>query len=150
MFGDGSTAQAQQWRQQSLALLWEGDVEAVLTKLRQLRVRSHAKREQVRHNLHYFANNAHRMRYGEFRRQGLHIGSGVVESACKHVAGARLKGAGMRWSLPGAQAILDLRLCLLNHTWGSYWQLPCAACLPTNFTCTRAGAPIRGANADTL
>ena len=26
-----------------------------------------------------------------------------------------------------AQAILDLRLCLLNHTWGSYWQLPCAA-----------------------
>ena len=38
----------------------------------------------------YFANNVHRMEYPEYQAEGWHIGSGVVESACKTVVGQRL------------------------------------------------------------
>jgi len=37
-------------------------------------------------NLGYFRRNRKRMRYGTYRKQGLFIGSGTVESACKHLA----------------------------------------------------------------
>jgi hypothetical protein len=43
------------------------------------------------------------------------IGSGPVEAACKVVVGQRLKRAGMRWSSPGADAVLVVRCELLNH-----------------------------------
>ena len=38
----------------------------------------------------YFSRNADRMRYDEYLAAGMHIGSGVAESACRHILG-RLK-----------------------------------------------------------
>ena len=55
-----------------------------------------------------------RMEYGQFRAAGLMIGSGPVEAACKVVVGQRLKGAGMRWSTAGADAVLAARASLLS------------------------------------
>jgi len=48
-----------------------------------------------------------------FRAQGLCISSGVVEAGCKQI-GARLKRAGMRWTVAGANAIINLRRCILS------------------------------------
>jgi hypothetical protein len=42
----------------------------------------------------YFARNADKMRYPEFRAQGLFVGSGVIEAGCKTVIGYRLKQSG--------------------------------------------------------
>ena len=42
----------------------------------------------------YFTNQASRMAYDRYRAAGWDIGSGMVESACKHLIGAREKGAG--------------------------------------------------------
>lgn len=39
----------------------------------------------------YFERNAERMRYREFRRQGLFVGSGVIEAGCRTVIASRLK-----------------------------------------------------------
>lgn len=39
------------------------------------------------------------MRYPQFRKQGLFVGSGVVEAGCKAVIGSRLKRSGMFWTL---------------------------------------------------
>ena len=69
----------------------------------------------------YFRNNAHRMRYAEFRRQGLGVASGVVEAGCKRVVGARLKGSGMRWTVAGGNTILALRSCLLSDRFEDFW-----------------------------
>ena len=55
------------------------------------------------------------MRYDLFRAAGYPIGSGTVESACKHVVQQRLKQSGMRWSRQGAQAMLALRSTLLSQ-----------------------------------
>ena len=55
------------------------------------------------------------MRYPQFRARGLCVSSGVVEAGCKQI-GDRLKRAGMRWTVAGANAILALRCCILQRT----------------------------------
>ena len=57
----------------------------------------------------FFKANAARMAYPDFRARGLPIGSGAVESAARHVVQARMKRPGLRWSDPGARAMLALR-----------------------------------------
>ena len=57
------------------------------------------------------------MRYPEYRAKGLQIGSGTVESGCKHVIGARLKGAGMIWNVEGARAVAKVRARLRSGRW---------------------------------
>ncbi|OYW03378.1 MAG: hypothetical protein B7Z61_10765, partial [Acidobacteria bacterium 37-71-11] len=41
--------------------------------------------------------------------------TGVVEAACKHTIGTRLKRPGMHWSLAGANAITALRCAVLSR-----------------------------------
>ena len=43
----------------------------------------------------YFATNRERMRYPEFRKKNLFVGSGVIEAGRKAVIGSRLKRSGM-------------------------------------------------------
>jgi hypothetical protein len=57
------------------------------------------------------------MRYAEYRRVGIPLGSGVTEAACKTVYTQRLKLSGMRWKKAGAQAILNLRVLELSGVW---------------------------------
>jgi hypothetical protein len=65
----------------------------------------------------YLRQRTRHMRYAEFRAQGLPIGSGVTEAACKTVFTQRLKLSGMRWTRKGAQTILNLRVILLSGVW---------------------------------
>ncbi|MCY4462444.1 MAG: hypothetical protein OXC26_18930 [Albidovulum sp.] len=44
------------------------------------------------------------MRYSELRAEELAIGSGVVETANKTLAAARMKRSGMRWHIKSGQA----------------------------------------------
>jgi hypothetical protein len=76
----------------------------------------------------YFRNHAHRMDYPRYVAQGWQIGSGPVESACKTVVGNRLKGGGMRWGSPGADAVCHLRAVYLSQPecWDALWRSPCA------------------------
>ena len=60
-----------------------GEVEAVIRSLKRIRTRAHQARKEIRKAIHYFQTNAARMRYAEFRRQGLFVGSGVAEAGCK-------------------------------------------------------------------
>ncbi len=80
----------------------------------------------------YFENNRDKMRYWEYQKQGLFIGSGVVEAGCRSVVGQRLKQSGMLWSLPGAENILDIRCVLENGQFNECWKqrLPVPQALP--------------------
>jgi hypothetical protein len=71
--------------------------------------------EVRRQELVYFQNNQDRMHYPEYLQLGLPIGSGAVEGACKHLVGARFKGAGMRWNLPTAEPLVHLRAAVLTR-----------------------------------
>lgn len=68
-----------------------------------------------REQLHYFEGQQERMRYPEYLRRGLPIGSGAVEGACKHLVSDRFRGSGMRWKLPTAEPLLHLRAALMTQ-----------------------------------
>ena len=101
----------------------EGDVEAVLSSMRRLRPTAEKVKEELRKTVNYFESNIERMRYAEFRRQGLFVGSGVIEAGCKTIVGQRLKQSGMRWSLWGANAIIALRCAQLSGRWEEFWEM---------------------------
>lgn len=63
----------------------------------------------------YLKNNAERMRYDHYRRQGLPIMTSAVESVIKMI-NRRVKGSEKFWSEPGAEAILQLRADSLSET----------------------------------
>jgi hypothetical protein len=106
-------------------LLDDGNIEPLVTHLREI-ASAHAEAanlaQEVLKEAEYFATNAHRMRYPEFREKGLFVGSGVVEAGCKSVIGSRLKRSGMFWTVRGANAIIALRCCRTNGRFEDYWE----------------------------
>ena len=88
--------------------------------------RQHPRLTKVAKVLAYFRKNKHRMRYAEWKRDGLMIGSGVVEAACKTLVAQRLKLSGMRWGTHGAQAILTMRGWDQSERFDEAWALVAA------------------------
>ncbi len=112
VYGAGSDL-ATYWAHNRLDDLWDGQAAAVLKQFQQ-----HADRgKAVQDAITYYTNNLHRMRYAEYRAQGIQIGSGLIESGCKPVIGARLKQAGMIWTLEGARAVAKVRARLRSGRW---------------------------------
>ena len=73
--------------------------------------------------IHYFQQNADRMRYGTYRQRGYFIGSGAIESAHRTVVQKRMKLSGQPWSKKGAQHMLNLRVLYMNRQWDKVIQL---------------------------
>lgn len=90
------------------ALLTAGPA-PILATLATLTAPTPAARDTLRRERGYFRQHAERMAYHTLRLDGLPIGSGAIESAATHVVQIRLKRPGMRWSVPGARAVLALR-----------------------------------------
>jgi hypothetical protein len=68
----------------------------------------------------FLENNLHRMKYDEYLAAGYPIATGVIEDACRHVIKDRMERAGMRWKVPGAQAMLHLRAVAANDHWREF------------------------------
>jgi Uncharacterised protein family (UPF0236) len=117
---------AKQWSGERIKQLDAGDVEAVLSSMRRLRPTAEKVKEELRKTVNYFESNIERMRYAQFHRQGLFVGSGVIEAGCKTIVGQRLKQSGMRWSLWGANAIIALRCAQLGGRWEEFWEMRAA------------------------
>jgi len=84
-------------------------------------------KEVRRVELGYFRKNKNRMLYASLKVNGYHIGSGLVESACKTIVTQRLKQSGMRWSEPGAEDIVHLRSFLMSDRSANIAQFAVAA-----------------------
>jgi hypothetical protein len=128
------------WVEQRETELWDGDVDAVLRALGKVAAEmgtpdsalSEEARERdprwiAHRSVGYFEENRQRMDYPRYRAAHLPIGSGVIESSCRHVVGDRLKRAGMRWDEEGADDLLALRCLDLNDRWDSLWPAKNAA-----------------------
>ena len=111
------------WGERMQATLDGGKIEDVVGILRSLPAPLGSDlAEQLRTEADYFERNAERMRYPEFRKQKLFVGSGVIEAACRTVIGQRLKLSGMFWTVRGANAIIALRCCRLSGRFEDHWQ----------------------------
>ena len=116
IYGPG-TDLADQWARDRRAELDAGRLRAVVAALR-IHVET---TPEARKCIHYVFGNRHRMRYPQFRAKGLCVSSGVVEAGCKQL-GDRLKRAGMRWTVAGANAIIALRCCILSGRFEDFWE----------------------------
>jgi hypothetical protein len=103
--------------QDRLLRILRGDVAGVITGLRRMASQRHLKGaalKAVTTVCHYFETNHQRMRYDEYLQAGYPIASGVIEGACRHIIKDRMEQGGMRWTLPGAQAMLNVRSVLAS------------------------------------
>lgn len=103
-------------------LLDRGKIERLVGALRAIPSENAEVLEKIHTAADYFERNAERMRYPQFRRQHLFVGSGVIEAGCKTAIASRLKRSGMFWTVRGANAIVALRCSCLNGRFEDYWE----------------------------
>jgi hypothetical protein len=115
-------AEQKRWMMIHQDLLDEGKIEKLVSSLHSISSSDPELTKTTANQAEYFAENAERMRYPEFRRQHLFLGSGVIEAGCKTLIGSRYKRSGMFWTVRGANAILALRCCHFNHRFEDYWE----------------------------
>lgn len=102
-----------EWADPHLAALWQSRTAEVIAHLAPLTEGCSAARDAY----NYFTFNQSRMDYKHYRSLGLQVGSGTIESACKHVVQARIKQAGMRWNVHNARVMGKLRARLRSNRW---------------------------------
>jgi hypothetical protein len=114
LHGEGTEA-AKGWAGERTKKLLEKGAGPVLKALAEARAETTEAVEVLRVERGYFRTNAARMDYPKFRKMGLPIGSGAVESSAKHLVQQRMKRSGARWSEAGAQGVLNVRSRLLSR-----------------------------------
>jgi hypothetical protein len=120
-----STPEGVAWAKQGCSWLVQGEIETLVQAIAALPPlapppgQAKSVPEQA---IGYFTTNAERMRYPAFRAQGMQIGSGMAEAACKTVVSTRTKRAGMRWTPRGLDALLALRTAVLNGSFDAFWH----------------------------
>ena len=117
-----NSAQAECWVAFYKQLLIQGRIEHMLERL--LKKAETLKKEHqtpIRELYSYFNTRRERVRYEFFIQKGYPIGSGAIESAHKYCVQARLKQAGMRWSIKNANAVIQLRSSYLSGNWDKIW-----------------------------
>jgi hypothetical protein len=106
-----------------LLRILRGDVVGVVTGMRRMATQRGLKgdqRKEMTTVCNYLENNAERMRYQEYLQAGYPIASGVIEGACRHIIKDRMEQGGMRWTLPGAAAMLNVRAVCASSEWTAF------------------------------
>jgi hypothetical protein len=109
--------------QDRLLRILRGEVSAVVTGMRRMASQRNLKGQglkEVATACNYFEKNAHRMRYDKYLQAGYPIASGVIEGACRHVIKDRMEQGGMRWTLKGAEAMLNVRSVCASSEWEKF------------------------------
>jgi len=91
-------------------------------QLKARRTLPETREKEYRTAYNYIRERSGFMRYAEYARLKIPLGSGVTEAACKTVVAQRLKLSGMRWAKAGAEVILNLRVVLLSGLWTRAYQ----------------------------
>jgi hypothetical protein len=112
--------------------LWQGQAEQIIAELAQRQAElgvpesaesDSSPRRLVAEALTYLQNHKDKMRYDEYRRQGLPITSSHMESLMKQI-NQRVKGTEKFWREEGAEAILQMRADMLsdNQPLIAFWK----------------------------
>ncbi len=115
-----SEAKRTRWVRTMRRKLKAGHVDEVIAAARALCRGRHAKK--IRTEVEYFDERRDRMRYAAFRRRGIPLGSGAVESAIRRVVNLRLKGPSIFWRGRNAERMLHLRAYLKAGRWHEIMQ----------------------------
>jgi hypothetical protein len=126
VFGEGGSPAAD-WREQMMGVVLEEGPLALLERVGELRrsLRAKSKRAALESLRTYVAKRMEMLDYPTFLAKDYDIGSGPTESWCKTLT-ARLKGPGMRWDRPHAEALMALASLRASNLWRQYWSSPAA------------------------
>ena len=122
LLGENSPEREEWVRARTLVML-RGHTDVLIGDLRQLAEQPACKRHQKKTLLSvaaYYQRNQPYMRYGTYLARGWPIATGVIEGACRHLVKDRCELSGMRWSQPGAEALLRLRCVEENGDWEAF------------------------------
>lgn len=111
------------WVGEQLLQVLSGKTDKVIQTLEEIAQQdnlSPLQQEALKKNIGYYHRNLPYMHYDNYLAQGWPIGTGVIEGVCRHLVKDRMERSGMRWTQPGAQAILDLRAVRVNEDWDDY------------------------------
>lgn len=111
-FGTG-TAEYRQWTSAQLHKLKDSELESVLRSIAHLKLSTQEAAETRRQVVQYLEKNRYAMDYARYEKAGWPLGSGAVEGGCRLI-GARTNGLGRRWGESGCNAIVALRVAVLN------------------------------------
>jgi hypothetical protein len=120
VFHGEATGEASAFVRHHLTRILHGEARTVIANWRRKATQqglTGAKKKNLRAICAFLTKNKHRMRYDEYLRLGCPVATGVIEGACRHVIKDRMERAGMRWKIPGAQAMLNLRTIRTNGDW---------------------------------
>jgi len=109
--------------QDRLLRILHGEVSGVVKGLRRMATEHGlcgVKLKEITTVCTYFENNAPRMRYDEYLQAGYPIATGVIEGACRHIIKDRMEQGGMRWTLAGAEAMLNVRALSASNEWENF------------------------------
>ena len=112
------------WVEEQQKLLQKSQWQQVIINSQQFKSKRKELRTAVTDLERYLTNNRTRIDYKRYLKEGLMIGSGVVESSNRRVVTQRLKQAGMHWSKLGAEGVMALRAIYLSSSnrWSNFWQ----------------------------
>lgn len=115
------------WVEEKLYALLEGKVGYVIGGLRQRCTKNQdhltpAQHKALEKTITYFDNHRHMMEYHTYLKNGYPISTGVVEGTCGSLVKDRMEQSGMRWSIAGAQAVLNQRAVVKNGDWDDFWN----------------------------
>lgn len=111
-----------QWCQNVKELLLNDGIGEVIIQIQDIDCQGDSL-EKKNSLLTYLNNNTHRMKYKTFLENGYLIGSGAIESAQRTIVQQRLKRSGQRWTIKGAQQVLNLRTKSLSAQWNEVTKI---------------------------
>lgn len=117
-------SRSQRWRTTQQLRLKRGASARVSEELAAHREPPDTPTEQapVTHAYRYLQNRRDSLDYPSALERGLPIGSGLIESAHRHVLQARLKRAGTCWLPQTAEVMAQLRVLRSNNQWAALWN----------------------------
>lgn len=116
---------SKKWVEKEKALLLAGKVKQVIGHIKKMAPHN----KEAKKTIAYYQANSDRMDYKYYKTIGAGIiGSGAIESAHRTVVQKRMKLSGQRWSIEGAQNMLNLRVTYMNEKWENVIKL-----VKTNF-----------------
>jgi hypothetical protein len=125
VFHPEGSLEAREFVKERILRILRGEVSQVVKGLRQMATKRKLKGQRQRTVLAvaaYYYRNRSRMRYDFYLQNGYPIASGSVEGACKNLVKDRMERSGMRWTLPMAEAVLQLRAVYLSEHFEEYWR----------------------------
>lgn len=124
-FFEHGDPEAGKWVRERARRLLEGrssDVAGGIRRSATKRGLSPAQRKGADECANYLVAKRKLLHYEEHLPAGLPIASGVIEGACRHLVEDRLGITGARWTVAGAEAVLQLRALRSSGDFDEYWR----------------------------